>query len=147
MDVLKEALTDTTVFAKGGIRIQDISLPTGGFISDHTSHQRGVDVDIHMRDISGKFGDVDYRWTNTSKTDYRGPVIKANVYSAYDQDYAEALLIALGKQKNVHLLLFNDPAFLSGGVRRSSLPTAVRSKIIKSTGSHAYHIHMRVKLE
>lgn len=163
MDVLKKAAEDPAVKAKGGIVIGDLSLPTGGIVPGHGSHQRGVDVDIHLRDIAGNFGDVDCTWKNTNKK-YKGKA-SGKTFSAYDQDYSEALLKALAAHPNVKYLFLHDRDFLRDGNKRSRITKGAGKIICAQEGkagednydaakpcclksdSHTHHLHMRVVIE
>jgi penicillin-insensitive murein endopeptidase len=147
MDVLNQASQASGVKSKGGIEIGDISRPTGGTIPGHSSHERGVDVDINMRDTDGKFGEIEY---DAAK---------------YDQEYAKDLLNALAAHPNVKCIFFHDPDFLRNGPRRSEI-TKGAGKIIcagrakpgdsnyhatkpcnRKNDSHTHHIHLRVVVE
>ncbi|ADE13495.1 hypothetical protein Nhal_0296 [Nitrosococcus halophilus Nc 4] len=128
-----------------GIEIGDISYPTGGSVTGHGSHERGIDVDINTRalcaDGTTQYGAIEY-WQTAP--------------CPYDQAYMEVLLKALAAQKYVDKLLFHDPAFLPGGARYNNIPASDRKKITCSKyqqhtpcpgNSHTHHIHMRLKWE
>jgi hypothetical protein len=171
MDVLEKASMDPSVAlpkkvtSKGGIVIGDISFPTGGVIKGHKAHQLGVGVDIHMRDICGKFGQVKYTWNDETKVTYKAE--ETGLHCAYDSDYAEALLKVLAAHPNVQYIFFHDINFLPGGSKRARIKKGASKiqcaykgkpgkknydssnpcKLQPAKDSHAHHIHLRVVTE
>jgi hypothetical protein len=74
------------------IGIGDISLPHGGQIPDHASHQKGVDMDIAVMRSDGR---------EVPRTSYR--------HSAYSRQVTRRLVDMLLATGEVEVIFFNDP--------------------------------------
>ena len=89
------------------LTVNDVSLPRGGFTSQHKGHQTGLNCDIRLPNTDGTApGGV--KWCKS--------VGSNNVNPNYDRDAMRAMLIAIKAQPLWKLTYFNDPVLISEGL-------------------------------